>query len=357
MTELSLQYNEMNLFENGGSYINCKKIYFAYYKKIPNIKRIKYVDERQFNKWINGVYQENIVMKHSCKRYDNEKKCETDVNVIYFLKHEILLDYEDGDIAIAYHPDQEEKASEIFQQLKKMIIREKTKHEFCLITSSGNGLFPYEINLKKPKLDLQRHYNDDIVTIHNTVLKNLRLKDKSGLILFHGQPGTGKSTYIRYLIHQLKKKVLFMPPKLAANLDTPDFTKLLILFPNSVFIIEDAEDLLVSREQFNNSSISMLLNLTDGLLGESLGIQIIATFNTHLQNIDKALLRKGRLTALYEFKPLAIEKSKKLLQEIGNGTTNVHAPMTLADIYNTEQTEFSDVTKKRNSIGFASGVN
>lgn len=66
-------------------------------------------------------------------------------------------------------------------------------------------------------------------------------------------------------------------------------------------VIEDAEDLLVSRDTNHNSGISMLLNLTDGLLGQSLGIQVICTFNTHVSNIDRALLRKGRLIALYEF--------------------------------------------------------
>jgi hypothetical protein len=38
MENLALQHHEMNLFENGGSYINCKRIYFSYYKKIPKLK-------------------------------------------------------------------------------------------------------------------------------------------------------------------------------------------------------------------------------------------------------------------------------------------------------------------------------
>ena len=101
----------------------------------------------------------------------------------------------------------------------------------------------------------------------------------------------------------------------------------------------------------------MLLNITDGLLGECLGIQIIATFNTHVSNIDKALLRKGRLIGLYEFKPLSIQKSKILLEENGNTNSEIKQPMTLADIYNTEQTEFSFNNNKRASIGFTSGVN
>jgi ATP-dependent 26S proteasome regulatory subunit len=82
---------------------------------------------------------------------------------------------------------------------------------------------------------------------------------------------------------------------------------------NSVLVIEDAEELISSREEVRNSNLSMLLNLTDGLLGESVGIQIIVTFNTDVNNIDKALLRKGRLSIIYEFKLLALDRRNALL--------------------------------------------
>ncbi|MBK9793164.1 MAG: AAA family ATPase [Sphingobacteriales bacterium] len=357
MENVALQHHEMNLFENGGSYINCKRIYFSYYKKIPNVKVIKNINETLFYKWLDTYYGSEILKTHSSQIYSVRKKGMRSVNTIYFLSHELMIDMEDGHVVVAHQEEQEAAALQIIQQLKKIIRHQKTKHEFCLISSSSHGLHTYEIDLKKPKLDLKKHYNDDIETMHTTTLKCLRQKNKSGLILLHGIPGTGKSTYIRYLIHQLKKKVIFMPPNFAKSLEAPEVTRLLIENANSIFVIEDAEDLLVSRDQFKNSSISMLLNLTDGLLGESLGIQIIATFNTHISNIDKALLRKGRLIGLYEFKPLSMQKSKVLLEEQGVADTEIKQPMTLADIYNTEQNEFTLNTNKRTSIGFSSGVN
>ena len=67
--------------------------------------------------------------------------------------------------------------------------------------------------------------------------------------------------------------------------------------------------------QQRNSNLAMILNITDGILGESLGIQIIATFNTDVQNIDPALKRKGRLKSAYEFKALSPEKANVLLGE------------------------------------------
>ena len=79
---------------------------------------------------------------------------------------------------------------------------------------------------------------------------------------------------------------------------------------------------------------------------------MICTFNTHVTNIDKALLRKGRLTALYEFKALSILKSTALLKKIGNGKYPVSDPMTLADIYNSCEQHFEFNMKKKNAIGF-----
>ena len=142
---------------------------------------------------------------------------------------------------------------------------------------------------------------------------------------------------------------------MAGNLDDPNFAKLLIENPNSVIIIEDAEDLLISRDTNKNSGISMLLNLTDGLLGATLGIQFICTFNTPVTNIDKALLRKGRLIALYEFGPLSPEKSQVLLNNLGAQDFMVTQPMTLADIYNVTKPEFQ-MEAKRSPIGFNAHV-
>ena len=92
--------------------------------------------------------------------------------------------------------------------------------------------------------------------------------------------------------------------------------------------------LIKSRDGNGGSNISMLLNLTDGMLGESIGVQVICTFNTHMNNIDKALLRKGRLIASYEFKELQANKSQTLLESLGTKNYITNGKMTLSDIYN-----------------------
>ena len=114
---------------------------------------------------------------------------------------------------------------------------------------------------------------------------------------------------------------------------------------NTVFILEDCEKVLMSRDKSYNPVMPILLNLTDGIISDILGIKIICTFNTALSNIDKALLRKGRLTMKYEFRPLSASKASKILGH------EVQRPMPLSDIYNEdEENDFSKNNTAR--IGF-----
>jgi SpoVK/Ycf46/Vps4 family AAA+-type ATPase len=101
---------------------------------------------------------------------------------------------------------------------------------------------------------------------------------------------------------------------MAEMLSEPSIIPFLMKHKNSVLVIEDAER-VISERQGNGSSagVSNILNLTDGILGDCLNIQIIATFNMARERIDSALLRKGRLVAEHKFDKLTIEESNLLL--------------------------------------------
>ena len=144
-----------------------------------------------------------------------------------------------------------------------------------------------------------------------------------------------------------------LSPKIANALDDPNLIGILVSYPDSILVVEDAELLLSSRETNSSSSgISVLLSLTDGLL-RSLNIQVIATFNTAILNIDKAVLRRGRCKMLYEFNALSIDKAQNLVSELGIVNPQIESPMTLADIYNHSETFDATIKgRSKGSIGF-----
>jgi ATP-dependent 26S proteasome regulatory subunit len=170
-------------------------------------------------------------------------------------------------------------------------------------------------------------------------------------VLFHGVPGSGKTSYIRHLIASCKTRFIYIPNNLFSHLSDPDFIAFISSFTESTIILEDCEELLRSRlQQTADTGIANLLNLGDGLLGDALKLKIICTFNCEISRIDEALLRKGRLAFRYEFGPLELEKTKRLLSTLGIDAQATE-PMTLADIFNFNQNNQNDKSK-RQSIGF-----
>jgi len=128
---------------------------------------------------------------------------------------------------------------------------------------------------------------------------------------------------------------------------------LLIDNPDSILVIEDAENVITDRRISNDSSISNLLNISDGLLSDFLNVQVICTFNHPLSMVDAALMRKGRLIAKYEFGKLSTGKAQSLSKHLGFDTV-IHEPMTIAEIANPHEKAYSP--KQVEVIGFRRAV-
>lgn len=348
--ELIIKNDSFDIYNNGNNYINHSRMYFAYFNEIANIKSILNIDITVMRKWIASEMEEDIMKIHYSQTYKPEKKKNFYSDHFFILKNEIVINLYGQSVYILFKPSLEKEAQEIQDKLLRFQLRPKKTTQISMIINSNKGLITKSIDIKKPRINLDLHYNDDFKKTHQLILQNLKRKNTKGLYLFHGLPGTGKSTYIKSLIHQQNKKVIFLSPKTAGNLDDMAFTEFLLDNPNCVLVIEDAEELILSRDNNHNSRLSFLLNLTDGLLGESLGIQIIATFNTDLKNIDKALLRKGRLTSIYDFKPLTLDKTNMLLKKLGHNVFVANS-LSLADIFNFEiDTNYQP--KLRKAVGF-----
>ena len=255
-------------------------------------------------------------------------------------------------ISFAYTCANDVLKSTILDEVAKLSKQSK-EGKIHLLKATSYGFETEEFKLPKPKIDLELNYGKDFIKINDSIISALtsRKEQKGRLVLLHGLPGTGKTTYIKWLANHMKRKVLFLPPILAESIVNPDFVPFLMDNKDCILVIEDAEKIIGDRNNsYASTGVSNILNLTDGILGDILNISIIATFNMDKEKIDSALLRKGRLIAEHKFDKLNVEDTNILIKHLGMDNV-VNEPMTLADIYNINTEQFKTAEDKP-KIGF-----
>lgn len=332
------------------SFIDAKKLYLFCFNTLPSLNYIGYIDGEKCFAALCEKYKDSIDNIHTSRWFKQKhKKFQFDKTVI-ILKQQVVIELDDDYCEILHdgkNPEWvEEMAALVFQFKEK---QRKQPLEINLIVQSRNRLDLKAMEIKRTKLDLDLFYEDDFKAVDQVIQQRLKKNNDKGIVLLHGLPGTGKTTYLRYLVGRLKKRVLFLSPSVAGNLMNPDFIELLMDNPNTVLVIEDAENIIMDRRHNNSSSVSNLLNISDGLLADFLNVQLICTFNSELTLVDNALLRKGRLIARYEFGKLSVVKAQALSKHLGFNAT-ITAPMTIAELANPAHT--TATVKSKEVIGF-----
>lgn len=227
-----------------------------------------------------------------------------------------------------------------------------------LIKNEFNELDLRDFSTNIPtNIDLEYNYGEGFKKIHEKIIEKLSTKT-NGLYVFNGDPGTGKSTYIKFLASVLpEKKFVYIPEFMMGMLNQPDVIRLLLDNKNVIMVIEDAEKLIRKREADDGGSVvSTLLNFTDGILSDIMGIPIILTYNTHSDNIDQALLRKGRLQYKHEFGLLKENDYMRIIKKHKFPKDKVESlkkdgvlkeKMSLADLFNL----FDDIGEEKKKSG------
>lgn len=324
--------NANGIFDNG--FLCGKSLYLYCFGKIPNANYIWGIDGEKSFAAIKSTFGELIQSIHGYRHYDNGKKAYSFNETYMIMNNGCILEFDNRYCEIYHDGTQDEFIMTCTSMMKQFKERQRRKPlEINLITRGRQGLELKDLEVKRTSLDLSLFYEDDFAAVNDIICRRLKNNKDKGIVLLHGLPGTGKTTYLRYLIGKIKKRILFVSPSVAGDITSPDFIQLLVNNPNSVLIIEDAENVIMDRKVSNNAGVSNLLNVSDGLLADFLNVQIICTFNNSLTLVDSALLRKGRLIAKYEFGKLGIEKAQRLSDHLGFDT-NVTKPMTIAEITN-----------------------
>lgn len=347
-TEQQHVFDANNIFDSG--FLDGKALYLYCFNTIPSVNFIGSIDgEKAFNA-IKEKFAGRIRSVHKYRYFDRQTKSYDFNETFMIMNNHCILEFDTGYCEIYHDGMQDDFISECTNVMKAFKTRERRKPlEINMVMRNQHGLYLKGMEIKRTKLDIGLYYEDDFKEVDSVICKRLNQKKDKGIILLHGLPGTGKTTYLRHLVGRIKKRVLFLSPSAATNLMDPEFIELLINNPNCVLIIEDAENIIMDRKISNNASVSNLLNISDGLLADFLNVQLICTFNNSLTLVDTALTRKGRLIARYEFGKLGIAKAQRLSKHLGFDKV-IEQPMTIAEISN--QHEAETVEEKPVVIGF-----
>jgi hypothetical protein len=340
--------NMGDLFDD--HFLDPKSLYIYSFDRLPSLSYIGNIDgekafgafKEKFGGKITGVY-----------RYDwyelRKKQYQFDTTMV-LLDNFCLIEFYKSYCEIWHDGERQEFISEVTGLLSPIRERQKRKPlELNLVVQGRNKLELKAKEVKRTRLDLGLFYGEDFKETDELIRKRLNRKNDKGIVLLHVLPGAGKTTYLRYLIGKIKKRVLFLSPSLAGNLMNPDFIELLTNNPNTVVIIEDAENIIMDRKVNHGSAVSNLLNISDGLLADFLNVQLVCTFNNSLTLIDSALMRKGRLIAKYEFGKLTVSQSQRLSDHLGF-ESKINRPMTVAEIANQHEKQAEQVMM--DAIGF-----
>lgn len=246
---------------------------------------------------------------------------------------------------------------EVFQRMEKICaefitVKKNAGCIYVLARSGSGGLTLSEAGYAAETL-IPENYSEEVMEQYEHMLEDLKSDKPCGrLNVVSGLPGTGKSFLMKALLkHSEDLMFILVRPELVTALGDPEFVAVLINQKDEdkpyVFIVEDADSILTERMSDNMGGISAILNTSDGLLGSTLDLRIIASTNAEKVEFDQAVLRPGRLCSHIEVGKLSTERAHAIFKrETGKEFTETQ----------TEIKSDPNMVKRASKIGFGDNL-
>ena len=140
-------------------------------------------------------------------------------------------------------------------------------------------------------------------------------KNYKMIILFHGLPGTGKTSFIHAIASHFEKDIAMYAHE--KKNDDAKFRQLLKNVHNKILCLEDMDCLFNTRETEDKSGITFsgIINTLDGFLSpqDEDGNPFICFITTNcIDKLDKTLIRPGRVDHFLEFTEIRKTERRKM---------------------------------------------
>lgn len=219
---------------------------------------------------------------------------------------------------------------------------------------TNNGPVSVHRNIAAPTWDnMDNNYTAKTKNGLNHLMNDFRPTTGGKLILWHGEPGTGKTYALRALCQAWKSwcssEYILDPETLLGA--SPGYLANMIMDASATFdddddederqgdkwkllIMEDTGELLTENARIRaGQGLSRLLNVVDGFIGQGLRVLVLITTNEEFDTLHPAVSREGRCAASVKFNPLNLIEAKKFLKANNVSTDISKSSYNLSELY------------------------
>jgi hypothetical protein len=244
-------------------------------------------------------------------------------------------------------------------------------------SNTANGPHSVGRRIHVPTWDeIADNYTVDVRDQLSNMMTNFKPAHGGQLIIWEGQPGTGKTYSLRALANSWRKWANFhyvvdpeeffgnaaymiqvilqdgneYYPMLEDDVDDEDGQEM----KWKVLILEDCGELLsADAKERTGQAVARLLNVVDGMIGQGLKLLVLVTTNEPVKKFHKAITRPGRCAAMVEYKKFEADEAIEWLDKHGvkNADEKVLGATAIAEMYGMME-GFKEVEEEFVGFGF-----